>query len=135
MIWLRLRDTAAARVRWAAQECPFQPAANISRSRVIMPCFTASPIVQRTIFFENGGQPGHRGAWIDDEVNRRSSNYFRNTLPALDRAYLRPRFPGYLHFQDFGGAPIREYLMKGGDAKAVLAELKRLFKEAKELYA
>ena len=97
--------------------------------------FSASPVIQRTIFFENGGQPGHRGAWTDDEVNRRSSNYFRNTLPALDRAYLRPRFPGYLHFQDQGGAPIRQYLMQGGDDRQVLAELKRLFQEAKDLYA
>ena len=97
--------------------------------------FCASPVIQRTIFFENGGQPGHRGAWTDDEVNRRSSNYFRNTLPALDRAYLRPRFPGYLHFQDQGGAPIRQYLMHGGDGRQVLAELKRLFQEAKDLYA
>ena len=97
--------------------------------------FCASPVIQRTLFFENGGQPGHRGAWTDDEVNRRSSNYFRNTLPALDRAYLRPRFPGYLHFQDHGGAPIRQYLMQGGDARQVLAELKRLFQEAKALYA
>ena len=97
--------------------------------------FCASPVIQRTIFFENGGQPGHRGAWTDDEVNRRSSNYFRNTLPALDRAYLRPRFPGYLHFQDQGGAPIRQYLMNGGDDRQVLAELKKLFQDAKALYA
>ncbi len=95
--------------------------------------FSASPTIQRTIFFENGGQPGHRAAWTDGEVNRRSSNYFLNTLPALDRAYLRPRFPGYLHFQDHGGAPIREYLMQGGDGSQVLAELKRLFQEAKQL--
>ena len=97
--------------------------------------FSASPIIQRTIFFENGGQPGHRGAWTDDEVNRRSSNYFRNTLPALDRAYLRPRFPGYLRFQDQGGAPIRQYLMNGGDDRQVLTELKKLFQDAKALYA
>ena len=97
--------------------------------------FSASPLIQRTLFFENGGQPGHRSAWTDDEVNRRSSNYFRNTLPALDRAYLRPRFPGYLHFQDHAGAPIRKYLMNGGDGKQVLAELKRLFQEAKAMYA
>ncbi len=97
--------------------------------------FSASPLIQRTLFFENGGQPGHRSAWLDEEVNRRSNNYFRNTLPALDRAYLRPRFPGYLHFQDHGGAPIREYLMNGGDGKQVLGELKRLFQEAKRLYA
>ena len=97
--------------------------------------FTASPAIQRSLFFENGGQPGHRSAWLDPEVNRRSNNYFRNTLPALDRAYLRPRFPGYLHFQDHGGAPIREYLMEGGDGRQVLDQLKRLFDEAKRLYS
>ena len=96
--------------------------------------FTASPDVQRTVFFDNGGQPGHRGAWLDREVNRRSNSYFRNTLPALDRAYLRPRFPGYLHFQDHAGTPIRRYCMEGGNGRQVLAELKRLYEEAKELY-
>ncbi len=96
--------------------------------------FTASPAIQGTIFFDSGGQPGHRSAWLDAEVNRRSNNYFRNTLPALDRAYLRPRFPGYLHFQDHAGAPIRDYLMQGGDRRAVLNELKRLFADAKALY-
>lgn len=96
--------------------------------------FSASPEIQRTLFFENGGQPGHRSAWLDVEVNRRTNNYFRNTLPALDRAYLRPRFPGYLHFQDHAGAPIREYLMRGGNERQVLAELKRLFGEAQGLY-
>lgn len=97
--------------------------------------FTASPEIQRTLFFENGGQPGHRSAWEDAEVNRRSSNYFRNTLPALDRAYLRPRFPGYLHFQDHTGAPMRQYLIEGGDARRVLTDLKRLFERAKALYS
>ena len=97
--------------------------------------FSASPLIQRTLFFENGGQPGHRRAWTDAEVNRRSRNYFRNTLPALDRAYLRPRFPGYLHFQDQAGAPIRQYLIHGGAGAQVLAELKRLFQEAKKLHA
>ena len=88
--------------------------------------FTASPAIQRTLFFENGGQPGHRSAWLDAEVNRRSADYFRNTLPALDRAYLRPRFPGYLHFQDHAGAPIREYLMNGGDGRKLLARAEAL---------
>ncbi len=97
--------------------------------------FTASPIIQQTLFMENGGQPGHRSAWTNDEVNRRTNNYFANTLPTLDRAYLRPRFPGYLHFQDHGGNPIRDYNMHGGDPKAVLDKLKSLFKEAKAQHA
>src|SRR5690606_5728805 len=46
--------------------------------------FTASPECQKTIFTENGGQPGHRSAWDDEELNRRYHNYFLTTLPTLD---------------------------------------------------
>jgi len=67
-------------------------------------------------------------------VNRRSNKYYRNTLPALDRAHLRLRFPGYLHLQDRAGAPIRQYCLEGGDMRAVLEQLKRLHEEAKGLY-
>lgn len=96
--------------------------------------FTASPIIQQTLFVENGGQPGHRSAWVDEEVNRRTNNYFSNTLPSLDRAYLRPRYPGYLHFQDQAGNPIRDFNMNGGNPKQVLDKLKVLFKESKALH-
>jgi multiple sugar transport system substrate-binding protein len=94
--------------------------------------FTASPQTQQTIFFACGGQPGHRSAWENSEVNGRCHNYFRNTLPALDRAYLRPRYAGYLHFQDHAGDPVRDYLMHGGDPKQVLAKMTNLFHESKE---
>ncbi len=95
---------------------------------------TASATAQQTIFFENGGQPGHRSAWTSDEVNRRTHNYFKNTLPALDRAYLRPRYPGYLHFQDNAGDPVQDYVINGGDPKAVLKQLKQLYIESKETH-
>lgn len=97
--------------------------------------FTASPQIQQTIFFESGGQPGHRSAWESEVVNGRSHNYFRNTLPALDCAYLRPRYPGYLHFQDHAGDPVRDYLMRGGDPRQVLAKMEKLYRESKELTA
>ena len=94
--------------------------------------FTASPTIQRTLFFDNGGQPGHRSAWLDETVNSRCHDYFKNTLATLDNAYLRPRYAGYLHFQDHAGDPIRGYVMNGGDKQAVLDQLKRLYKESKE---
>jgi multiple sugar transport system substrate-binding protein len=94
--------------------------------------FTASAATQQTIFFESGGQPGHRAAWESAAVNGRCHNYFRNTLPALDRAYLRPRYPGYLHFQDLAGDPVRDYLMHGGNPNQVLAKMAKLFRESKE---
>lgn len=62
--------------------------------------FTASPQVQKGLYFQAGGQPGHRAAWTDDAVNAASNNFFRNTLATLDDALVRPRFPGYMDFQD-----------------------------------
>lgn len=94
--------------------------------------FTASPIIQRTLFTESGGQPGHRGAWLDEEMNRRTRNYFKATLPALDRSYLRPRYYGYLHLQDNGGDYVRDYVRNGGDPIKVLEKLDELYRESKQ---
>jgi len=94
--------------------------------------FVASGEVQRTLYVDAGGQPGHRSAWTDERVNRNSGDYFRNTLPALDRAYLRPRYHGYMHFQDRAGEPVRTYLIEGGDEREVLAALDRLYRESLE---
>ncbi|MBB6429525.1 extracellular solute-binding protein [Algisphaera agarilytica] len=89
---------------------------------------------QRTQYVENGGQPGHRKAWLDEENNRRTMDYFKDTLPCLDRAYLRPRYPGSLAFQDRdgGGVPIREFMMNGGDAKATLDKLNQMYRDSQE---
>jgi multiple sugar transport system substrate-binding protein len=93
----------------------------------------ASPDYQRTQFVENGGQPGHRAAWTDPENDRRTRDYFSRTLPCLDRAYLRPRYPGSLSFQgrDGGGVPIREFMMDGGDPMSVIETLNRMYRASK----
>jgi len=94
--------------------------------------FTASQACQRGLFAESGGQPGHRQAWLDPEVNRRSSNYFINTLPALDRSYLRPRYPGYLHFQDHAGDHVRAYMLNGGSPTETLNAMQKLVNESRK---
>jgi multiple sugar transport system substrate-binding protein len=92
--------------------------------------FTASPEVQRTLYTASGGQPGHRGSWTDDENNRRSGGYFANTLPILDRAYVRPRYNGYLYFQDHAGDYVRDYMIHGGDARQTVQHMNRLYQES-----
>ncbi|RME54909.1 MAG: extracellular solute-binding protein [Caldilineae bacterium] len=94
--------------------------------------FVASPSCQRTLYADNSGQPGHRQAWLDPEVNRRTHNFFLDTLPALDRAYLRPRYSGYLHFQDHAGDPVQAYVRNGGNPKAVLRRMEQLYAESKK---
>ena len=90
--------------------------------------FTASPDVQKGIYFQSGGQPGHRAAWTDDAVNAASADFFRDTLPTLDAAIVRGKFPGYMRFQD-EGTPLAHACVSGGlrpdDAARLLNRLYR----------
>ncbi|WP_316795575.1 ABC transporter substrate-binding protein [Pedobacter agri] len=95
--------------------------------------FVGSPACQSTLFFESGGQPGHLTAWKNEEVNRQSQNYFLNTLPALQRAFLRPRYHGSMYFQDHAGDVVRDYLMNGGDELKVLSNMNELYIKSKSL--
>jgi multiple sugar transport system substrate-binding protein len=94
--------------------------------------FVASPQCQQTLYTYNGGQPGHLKAWQDEETNRITHNYFHNTLPALQRAFLRPRYHGHMQFQDHAGDPVRNYLMHGGDEIALLNELNTLYIKSRQ---
>jgi multiple sugar transport system substrate-binding protein len=89
--------------------------------------FTGSSQVQQNIFADNGGQPGHLQAWKSDRINQLTHDYFKNTLPALERAFLRPRYSGHMYFQDHAGDVVRDYLMKGGNEESVLAEMDALY--------
>jgi multiple sugar transport system substrate-binding protein len=85
--------------------------------------FVARPEVQRTVYVEAGGQPGHRSAWTDEAVNAAASGFFRDTLSALDAAVLRPRHDGFLAFQETAGDLVHRHLRHGGDPDRVLAAL------------
>lgn len=95
--------------------------------------FTAAPETQRTIFFDNGGQPGHRSAWLDEHTNAMSAGFFKNTLLTLDNAFLRPRYAGHMYFQDRAGRPICDYLRGDGSAADLLKKLNIIYSESKEL--
>jgi multiple sugar transport system substrate-binding protein len=88
--------------------------------------FVASPECQANLYFQSGGQPGHRSAWLNDEVNRASHNFFRNTLSTLDEAWLRPRWNGYLGFQDTASVLVHRYIWGDGRPRDVLVALNEL---------
>jgi multiple sugar transport system substrate-binding protein len=89
--------------------------------------YVASAACQRGLYVAAGGQPGHRGAWLDDTANATTGNFFHDTLPTLDGAFLRPRYNGYMHFQDQAGLVVHRYLRAGGDSHTAVAELDRLY--------
>jgi len=93
--------------------------------------WVVSPEIQSYLYVQHGGQPGHRSAWVSEEVNNNCNNYFINTLDAMDRAYLRPRYNGYLYFQDHAGIPLQKYFLQGGNPNKVLEEMNKLYRNSK----
>jgi multiple sugar transport system substrate-binding protein len=92
--------------------------------------YVASPDVQRGVYFAGGGQPGHRAAWLDGAVNAASSDFYQDTLAALDHAYLRPRYNGFMAAQERSGELIHAWLADGGSADALLDRLDAVYRES-----
>jgi len=87
----------------------------------------ASGECQRTLYVQHGGQPGHRSAWLDEDANRLTHNFFKNLLPVMENGYTRPGYNGYLYFQDHAGIPLQKCLMENSDAAATLSEMNRIY--------
>jgi multiple sugar transport system substrate-binding protein len=88
----------------------------------------ASPDCQRGLYTISGGQPAHRQAWLDHDLNVLTNDFFLDTLPTLDAAYLRPRYAGYIPFQEESGALIHSYLGGHGSARDTLDVINKLFR-------
>jgi multiple sugar transport system substrate-binding protein len=82
---------------------------------------------QRTIYFEAGGQPAQAAAWDDPGVNAACSDFFFSTRETIDRAYLRPRYNGYLMFQYDGGDLLTQHLQQRGDRDELIDRLNALY--------
>lgn len=65
---------------------------------------------QRTIYVDSGGQPGNKRAWTDPAANALTNGYFESTLPTLEAAFVRPRFPGFIDFQTAAGHAVHAFL-------------------------
>ena len=85
---------------------------------------------QSTFYVENGGQPGHLSAWVSNNANFICRDFFSKLLPAMGRGYVRPRYNGYLHFQDHAGKPLQDFLLLGGNPKDVLHTMNSLYRES-----
>lgn len=76
--------------------------------------------MQSTVYTLAGGQPGHRTAWLDPDLNQITNHYFHDTLSTLDGAWVRPRFPGFIAFQDEASTLVHAFLRDGGNASQTL---------------
>ncbi len=75
---------------------------------------------QSTLYIQHGGQPGHLAAWKSDLSNQLTNDFFKQILPLMENGFMRPRYHGYLHFQDQAGKPLQDFLRGKTDAITAL---------------
>lgn len=90
--------------------------------------WVASATVQRGVYAQAGGQPGHAAAWGDDAVNAATHDFYRATRRTLDGAWVRPRHNGYMGFQQAGSELLVEALAARRPPASVVDDLNRLFR-------
>ena len=76
-----------------------------------------------------GGQPALRVAWESDAVNAACGGFYRHTRRTLEQAWVRPRFPGWIAFQDQGSAVIRGGLRRRNAPTQILSQLQQTFRD------
>lgn len=94
--------------------------------------YAASPEIQKTIYYQNAGQPGHRGAWINQKINSSCRSFFLNTLETLDMSYLRPQYEEYNLFQEAAGAWLNDSWLHGRNATETVDGITTLFHEKRD---
>ncbi|MGE5292961.1 MAG: hypothetical protein ACM3ML_38425 [Micromonosporaceae bacterium] len=82
--------------------------------------------VQAGLVPRAGGQPALRAAWESAAVNDGSGGFYDRSRATLDQAWVRPRFPGWIAFQDQGSAVIRDGLIN----RAAPSQILRLLRDA-----
>ena len=92
--------------------------------------YIASESCQKDTYYFSGGQPGHIKAWKDKKINLDCNNFFEDTLETLEKAWLRPRYDGYMYFQDIGGTIVNKYLHYGENELSVVDNLSKEFEKS-----
>ncbi len=92
--------------------------------------FIGNPEIQRTLVARAGGQPPNRDAWLDYTNNVLSNGFFEDSLSTMNRSYVRPRFPGYVKFQDQAANLLHEMLRRARHDDEGMREINELYRKS-----
>ena len=92
--------------------------------------WVASQTCQSDLYYTSGGQPGHLKAWQNEQINNDCEDFFSNTLKTLQKSWLRPRYDGYMYFQDKGGSLINSFLKDESNLEMTLDNLLKEFERS-----
>ena len=97
--------------------------------------WVATGEVQRGVYAQAGGQPGHVSAWTDAALEDLTGGFFTGTRRTLDLASLRPQHPDYMRVQDAACERVHRGLRDRERAPEVLADLDLLFESLGAVHA
>lgn len=85
--------------------------------------------IQENLYAEHGGQPGHLKAWQNEKNNRLTHDFFQSVLPVMQNGYIRPRYNGYLHFQDHAGLPLQQCMKRLISPTDALDQMNHIYRQ------
>jgi len=92
----------------------------------------ASADVQRGVYYDSGGQPGHAAAWDADRTNADSLDFFRGTRATLEQSWVRPRYDGWLAVQGQVGTLINQVLTGDLEPDRCLDQAQVIYEASRE---
>lgn len=92
--------------------------------------WVAGAPVQASLYVAAEGQPANVRAWQNESANGLTGHFFRDTLPALKTAFLRPRYSGWPALQQQIGERLHRWLSADTNAGEVLDELEDLYRQS-----
>lgn len=92
--------------------------------------WVAGEDVQSSLYVDAGGQPAHARAWSDPHADAVAGGFFSHVRQTMDRSWMRPRFGGYVLWQNASMNLIHDALRGGTDFHVAVAELNRVARQA-----
>lgn len=72
--------------------------------------YCAGATMQSSLYTYAGGQPVRNEAWLSKDLNSFGGGFFADSYAAHEEALLRPRYNGYVAFQEKGGLPLQQFV-------------------------
>lgn len=89
--------------------------------------YILSPRIQKTVYYDEGGQPAHLAAWKDEKCDANCAGFFTNTLYTMQHAYVRPGVPGFNLFQEHAADIVHTSAIDKSDSGKIIDLLNNLY--------
>ena len=91
--------------------------------------YLVSSEVQRTTYTRNDGQPAAMCAWLDEENNEMTLDFFKGTLKTLEKGILRPKVVHWNLFQEAASNQMFRQVQDGVDCREIARSFNRTYQE------